>query len=97
MIGSDAQKFWTLKFKKGLINDHFYLKTWSPNYFGEYLIYLSFLIVCGNWMIYIIIHIFWVCLFILILIKDYSLYNKEGGKEYFKNTYILFPKVFKND
>lgn len=42
MIGSDAQKYFTLKHKRGLISTGFFRTTRNPNYLGEMMIYLSF-------------------------------------------------------
>ena len=80
MVGSDAQKFFTLKYKKGLITEGFMSNTRNPNYFGEYLIYTSFLVVCQQWKIYMIVYCMWSGLFLFILTKDSSLVKKEGAK-----------------
>ena len=55
MVGSDAQKFYTLKYKKGLISEGFFRKTRNPNYFGEYLIYLSFVMMTESTKLFITI------------------------------------------
>ena len=39
---SDAQKFFTLRERKGLIEDGLFTRTRNPNYLGEILIYLSY-------------------------------------------------------
>ena len=39
--GSDAQKYYTLKYKTGLITEGFFASSRNPNYLGEILIYVS--------------------------------------------------------
>jgi steroid 5-alpha reductase family enzyme len=39
MVASDAQKYYTLKYKKGLINEGMFYATRNPNYLGEMLLY----------------------------------------------------------
>lgn len=42
MMGSDGQKYFTLRLKKGLIKDGFAKYSRNPNYLGEIMIYTSF-------------------------------------------------------
>ena len=39
MLLSDSQKYYTLKYKKGLISDGMMKYTRNPNYLGEVMIY----------------------------------------------------------
>ena len=39
MIASDAQKYYTLRYKKGLISDGLFYATRNPNYLGEMMLY----------------------------------------------------------
>lgn len=43
-FGSDAQKFFTLKYQRGLITEGFFARNRNTNYFGEILIYALSLI-----------------------------------------------------
>ena len=70
MIGSDAQKTFTLRYKKGnyfdntgLISDGLFTYTRNPNYLGEVMIYGSFAIVTGYIYSYVILGIVWSTLF----------------------------------
>ena len=42
MLGSDGQKYFMLREKKGLIFDGFNKKTRNPNFLGEIMLYASF-------------------------------------------------------
>ena len=99
MLCSDAQKNFTLLIKKGLISNGLFFNTRNPNYFGEILIYLSFGMIAESWGIYFMLVCVWVIMFgMRMLIKDVlSLKKKEGAEEYFKKSYLLFPKIFEND
>ena len=41
-FGSDAQKYFTLKYKSGLITEGFFKRCRNTNYLGEFLIYTGF-------------------------------------------------------
>lgn len=98
MIGSDAQKYFTLRIKKGLINDGFFKQTRNPNYLGEILIYLSFGIVAKSTFVYATLAFIWVFAFgMRILVKEFSFQKKIGYDEYAKQSYILLPKIFGTD
>ena len=55
MMGSDAQKFFTLKVKRGLITDGFFARIRHPNYLGEMLLYGSFALVAGHWLPWVVL------------------------------------------
>src|SRR5258706_10548653 len=46
---SDAQKFFVLQLRKGLINDGLFARTRNPNYLGEVLIYGGFALASWHW------------------------------------------------
>ena len=82
MMVSDAQKTFTLKIKKGLINDGLFKYCRNPNYLGEIMVYASFANATGNPTSWAIVGTVWCTLFLLRMItKDASLRSKEGGKE----------------
>lgn len=60
MLLSDSQKYYTLKYKKGLISDGMMKYTRNPNYLGEVMHYLvvndtlSYICVMQVWFIYYI-------------------------------------------
>jgi hypothetical protein len=53
--GSDAQKYFTLKYKKGLLTEGFFSRSRNPNYLGEILIYLSFAMLAQHWLPFVIL------------------------------------------
>ena len=98
MIGSDAQKYFTLECKKGLVTTGFCKYTRNPNYLGEIMIYLSFAIICQNMFVYAVLVFVWVGLFgMRMAVKDYSLSKKPEFADYKKNSYLLFPKLFEKN
>jgi protein-S-isoprenylcysteine O-methyltransferase Ste14 len=93
MIGSDAQKYWTLKFRPGLINDGFFRSTRNPNYLGEVLIYLAFGITAQSYIAYGILLTFWLAVFVpRMLGKDRSLARKKEFPIYASTSGLFFPK-----
>jgi len=74
MLVSDSQKHYTLKYKKGLINDGLFKYTRNPNYLGEMALYTSFAVMIGDYRAYFIPILFWCTLFSLNMYKkEYSL------------------------
>ena len=97
IVASDAQKTFTLNIRKGLISNGLFKNTRNPNYLGEIMIYLSFGIVSENFRVYLLLLFFWIFIFgVRFAIKDFSLKKKKGAIEYFKKSYLLFPKIFEN-
>ncbi len=47
---SDAQKYFTLEARKGLITDGLFLRTRNPNYLGEILIYIAYAMLSLHWL-----------------------------------------------
>ncbi len=92
---SDIQKYYTLKYKKGLITEGMFSKTRNPNYFGEILMYTSFAIFSKHWLPFAIITIFTVFVFLKIMKqKDLFLSQFPEFESYKKKTWLLFPKLF---
>ena len=73
MLVSDAQKYYTLQYKKGLITDGMFKYIRSPNYLGEVMIYSSYGLVANvfirysinlqHWIPWIILIYVWVSVF----------------------------------
>lgn len=94
MMSSDCQKYYTLKYKKGLIKEGLFKMNRNPNYTGEILIYLSFAMITNNILSYCIVFISWIFMFIpFMLRKELSLSKKEGWTEYYKQSYLVFWKL----
>ena len=93
--GSDAQKYFTLKYKKGLITEGFFSRSRNPNYLGEILIYFSFCMLSQHWIPFTILGVFTVFVFVPNMQKkERSLSRYPEFSVYKKNSGLLFPKLF---
>lgn len=94
-FGSDAQKYFTLKYRSGLITEGFFARCRNPNYLGEVLIYLSFALLAQHWLPFLILAGFVVGLFLPNMRrKDESLSRYPEFATYKANSGLLFPKLF---
>ena len=95
--GSDAQKYYTLKYQKGLITEGFFARCRNPNYLGEILIYLPFAMLAMHWLPFVILGGFIAGIFIPnMLKKDKSLSRYPEFEVYKANSGLIFPKLFGN-
>jgi steroid 5-alpha reductase family enzyme len=92
---SDAQKFYTLQNKQGLIEDGLFNRTRNPNYLGEIMIYTAYAIMSMHWLPFLVLA-GWVFGFFVknMLAKDKSLSRHAQFAEYKKRSGLLFPKLF---
>ena len=92
---SDAQKFYTLQNKKGLIEDGLFKYTRNPNYLGEIMIYSAYAIMSLHWLPFLVLS-GWVFGFFVknMLSKDKSLSRHSQFAEYKNRSGLLFPKLF---
>lgn len=99
MLLSDCQKYYTLKYKKGLISEGMFSVNRNPNYFGEIMLYASFAVLVGRWTPWIILGTVWLTVFNMnMYLKDQtSLKKKEGWEEYSKRSSKVLFKLFRND
>ncbi len=92
--GSDAQKYFTLKYKSGLITEGYFSRCRNINYLGELMIYSGFALLTVSWVGFIGIVAFFVGAFIPNMIKkDNSLSRYPEFAAYKKQTGLLFPKL----
>tara|TARA_Y100001978_G_scaffold49648_1_gene44554 strand:- start:1356 stop:1973 length:618 start_codon:yes stop_codon:yes gene_type:complete len=92
-FASDAQKYFTLKVKKKLINEGFFKNIRNTNYLGEILIYLSFAMLSMSFIPFVILAIFFFIVFLpRMLKKDNSLSKYEDFEKYKNNSGLIFPK-----
>lgn len=95
--GSDAQKYFTLKYKKGLITEGFFSRSRNPNYLGEILIYLGFAMLAQHWLPFVIIGAVFATIFVPNMIKkDKSLARYPEFAAYKERSGLLLPKLFVN-
>ena len=92
---SDCQKYFTLKYKRGLITEGLFSRSRNCNYLGEILIYMSFALLPEHWLPIIIVIFFSILLYYPgMKRKDESLSRYPEFKKYKEQTGILLPKVF---
>jgi len=66
---SDAQKYYTLKYRPGLVNEGFFARCRNTNYLGEILIYLGFALLVQHWLPFVILGFFTIAVFIPNMLK----------------------------
>ena len=94
-FGSDAQKYFTLKYQPGLITEGFFARTRNTNYLGELLIYSSFALLSLHWLPFVILAGFVASIFVPnILRKDKSLSRYPAFESYQRQSGLLLPKLF---
>ncbi|MBK1989366.1 DUF1295 domain-containing protein [Sphaerospermopsis aphanizomenoides BCCUSP55] len=92
---SDAQKYYTLKYKTGLITEGFFARCRNTNYLGEVLIYLAFAMLAQHWLPFLILGLFIAMVFVPNMSKkDQSLSRYPEFVEYKENSGLLFPKLW---
>lgn len=92
----DAQKYYTLRLRPGLIDDGLFDRTRNPNYLGEIAIYLAYAIMSMHWLPFLVLAT-WVLGFFTrnMLKKDKSLSRHPGFAEYKGRSGLLLPKLFR--
>jgi len=92
---SDAQKYYTLQNKKGLIEEGLFARTRNPNYLGEIMIYTAYATMSLHWLPFVILG-GWVFGFFVrnMFAKDKSLSRYAQFAAYKEKTGLLFPKIF---
>lgn len=95
--GSDAQKYYTLKYQPGLITEGFFARCRNPNYLGEVLIYTAFALLTQHWLPFLILAGFVSAIFIPnMLKKDRSLSRYPEFEDYKANSGLIIPKLWGN-
>lgn len=93
--GSDAQKYFTLKYNQGLITEGFFSRSRNPNYLGEILIYLGFAMLTQHWLPLAILSLFFALVFLPNMRKkDQSLARYPEFAAYKARSGLLLPKLF---
>jgi len=95
-FASDAQKYFTLKYKQGLITEGFFARSRNINYLGEAMIYINFALLSASWLGWIGIGAFFFGAFIPNMIKkDKSLSRYPEFEAYKKKTWLFLPRLFR--
>jgi len=91
----DAQKYYTLKYRSGLITEGFFARSRNTNYLGEILIYGAFAMLVQHWLPFLILAAFIAGVFIPGMIKkDRSLARYPEFADYKTRSGILLPRLF---
>jgi protein-S-isoprenylcysteine O-methyltransferase Ste14 len=95
MIAADAQKYYTLRVKRGLISDGMHKYVRHPNYLGEMMIYGSFALMVWHWYPVIVLAWVWLGLFAVnMVMKEASMSRYPEWAAYKKRSWWLVPLVF---
>ena len=95
MIAADCQKYFTLKYKKGLFTDGVFKYTRNPNFLGEMMIYGVYAGLANHWIGYLIYA--YACLFFFsrMLNKDMRISRHPEWAAYREQSSLLIPwKIF---
>ena len=93
MMVSDAQKYFTLREKRGLITDGMFARIRHPNYLGEMMIYGSYAFIVGHWIPWAVLGFVWLQLFVPnMLMKEASMSRYPEWPRYRARTGLLLPK-----
>jgi len=92
MIAADAQKYFTLRVKRGLITDGMHRFIRHPNYLGEMMIYGSFALMVWHWLPVVVLAWVWLGLFsVNMVMKEASMSRYPEWAAYKKRTWWLVP------
>ena len=91
----DAQKFFTLRARPGLITDGLFSRTRNPNYLGEIMIYAAFAMLAAHWAPFVIVGV-WSAAYFLpgVIKKDRSLARYPDYAAYKARSGALLPRVW---
>ncbi len=91
---SDAQKYYTLKYQKGLISEGFFARCRNTNYLGEILIYGSFALLSWHWIPFAIVGAFVALIFVPNMRKkDQSLSRYPEFGAYRDRSGLILPQL----
>jgi protein-S-isoprenylcysteine O-methyltransferase Ste14 len=94
MVAADAQKYFTLRIRRGLITDGMFRYVRHPNYLGEMMIYGSFALMVWHWLPFLVLAWVWILLFAVnMIMKEASMSRHEGWAAYRARTRWLIPGV----
>ena len=93
-FASDAQKYYSLQYRSGLVQQGLFARTRNLNYLGELLIYLSFAMLANHWLPYLILAGTIAGLWLPNMRqKDRSLARYEGFEAYRRRSGLLLPQL----
>jgi protein-S-isoprenylcysteine O-methyltransferase Ste14 len=94
MIAADAQKYFTLQHRRGLITTGMFARIRHPNYLGEMMIYGSYALMVWHWLPPIVLAWVWGGVFAVnMILKEASMSRYPEWAAYRKRTWWLVPRV----
>ena len=95
MIAADAQKYFTLRERRGLITDGMYRYVRHPNYLGEMMIYGALALMVWHWLPFLVLAWVWLGLFAVnMVMKEASMSRYPEWSGYRARSWWLIPRVF---
>lgn len=91
MIAADCQKFFQLKYRKGLVTTGMFRYTRNPNFFGEILIYLAYAMLAAHWLTWIVFAYAVLYFYTRMLVKDGSISRYPEWGAYAAASSRLIP------
>ena len=94
MLTADCQKYYSLKYQRGLITEGLFKYIRHPNYLGEIMLYASYALIVQHWIPWAILAWVWIGVFLVnILQKEASMSRYTEWSAYRKRTGMLLPKL----
>lgn len=92
MVSADAQKYFTLRERRGLITDGMFRYIRHPNYLGEMMIYASFALMVWHWFPVLVLAVIWIGFFAVNMAKkEASMARYPEWADYKRRTWWLLP------
>ncbi|MBT8059146.1 MAG: DUF1295 domain-containing protein [Gammaproteobacteria bacterium] len=91
MIAADCQKYFQLKYRKGLMTTGMFRYTRNPNFFGEILIYLAYALLAGHWLTWVVFIYAASYFYVRMLVKDGSISRYPEWADYAARSSRLLP------
>jgi protein-S-isoprenylcysteine O-methyltransferase Ste14 len=94
-MAADAQKYFTLRLKPGLIADGMFRLVRHPNYLGEMMIYAGFALMVWRPLPFVVLALVWTLVFAVnMALKEASMSRYPEWAAYRARTWWLVPFVF---
>ena len=94
MMVSDGQKYFTLKYRSGLITEGMFKRVRHPNYAGEMTIYIAYALLVQHWLPWMILAYWWGSIFFVNMLNaETSLSRYPEWEAYKARSGMVFPKL----
>lgn len=94
MVAADAQKYFTLRVKRGLITDGMHRYIRHPNYLGEMMVYGSLALMVWHWLPWLVLAWVWIGLFAVnMTLKEVSMSRYDEWRNYRDRSWWLLPGI----